>query len=148
MSAARLLLNPVNAHVNLLGILQVVWGCIGLLLGVSTLMLAAGALMVGVTSAGREIPAAVTAAAFAACAAALLVFGLGNAWAGAAVSRRQPAGRLATLGLAVPNLFVLPFGTALGIYAMWVLLHDETRGMFQPSLLPRNGQSREDLTRS
>jgi hypothetical protein len=114
----------VNAHVTLLGILQVVWGCIGLLLGVSTLMLAAGAAMVGVTSEQGSIPAGVTAAAFAACAAALLGFGLGNAWAGAAV-------RVATLGLALPNLFVLPFGTALGIYAMWVLLHDETKAMFK-----------------
>ncbi len=34
------------------------------------------------------------------------------------------------LGLAVPNLFVLPFGTALGIYALWVLLHEETRETF------------------
>ena len=135
-------------HLTLLGVLQLIWGSIGLLLGVSTLMLAAGAVMVGVTSAGQGIPAGVTAAAFAACAAAFLGFGLGNAWAGAAVSRRQPSGRLATLGLAVPNLFVLPFGTALGIYAMWVLLHDETRGMFHPSQLSRNGQSREDLTRS
>ena len=30
----------------------------------------------------------------------------------------------------MPNLFVLPFGTALGIYAFWVLLHDESRRMF------------------
>ena len=137
-------LTPVKAHVNLLGLLQLVWGCIGLLLGVSTLMLAAGAVMVGVTS-GRGIPAGVTAAAFAACAAALLAFGIGNAWAGAAVSRRQPAGRLAALGLALPNLFVLPFGTALGIYAMWVLLNDETKLMFPDS---RHGQSREDGARS
>jgi len=122
---------PVNAHLNLLAILQMVWGSIGLLLGVSTLMLAAGAVMIGLTSEGREILAGVTAAAFAVCAATLLAFGIGNAWAGAAIRRRQPSGRLATLGLAVPNLFVLPFGTALGIYAMWVLLHDETRSMFQ-----------------
>lgn len=122
---------PVKPHVHLLGILQIVWGAIGLLLGVSTLMLAAGAVMIGLGSEGREIPAGVTAAAFAVCAAALLAFGVGNAWAGAAIQRRQPSGRLAALGLAVPNLFVLPFGTALGIYAMWVLLHDETRKMFQ-----------------
>jgi hypothetical protein len=119
-------------HLHLLGILQVVWGAIGLLLGVSTLLLAGGAVAIGVSSAGREIPAGVTAAAFAVCAAALLIFGLINAWAGAAIRRRQASGRLAALGLAVPNLFVLPFGTALGIYAMWVLLHDETRRMFQP----------------
>ena len=42
-------------------------------------------------------------------------------------------GRLVTMGLAVPNLFVLPFGTALGIYALWVLLHNESRACFEPS---------------
>jgi hypothetical protein len=120
-----------TAHVNLLGILQVVWGWIGLLLGVSMLLLAGGAVMIGLTSQGREIPAGVTAAAFGVCAAALLAFGVGNAWAGAAIKRRQPAGRIAAMVLAVPNLFVLPFGTALGIYAMWVLLHDETRAMLR-----------------
>jgi hypothetical protein len=123
-------LTPVNSHVNLLAILQVVWGWIGLLLGTSTLMLAAGAVMVGLTSEGREVPAGVTAAAFAVCAAALLAFGLGNAWAGALLRRREAQGRLAAIALAIPNLFVLPFGTALGIYALWVLLHDETRRIF------------------
>ena len=120
----------VAPHVNLLGILQVVWGWIGLLLGVSMLLLAGGAVIIGLTSQGREIPAGVTAAAFAACAAALLAFGVGNAWAGRAINRRVHAGRIAVMVLAVPNLFVLPFGTALGIYAMWVLLHDEARTMF------------------
>lgn len=119
-----------NAHVKLLGILQMVWGAIGLLLGVSTLMLAVGAVAVGMTSGGREIPAGVTAVAFGVFAAALLAAGAGNAWAGSAIHRREAPGRLAALGLAVPNLFVLPFGTALGIYALWVLLHDEARKMF------------------
>ena len=41
--------------------------------------------------------------------------------------RQQPAGRSAILWLSVPNLFVLPFGTALGVYALWVLLHHEAR---------------------
>jgi hypothetical protein len=120
----------VTAHVKLLGILQIVWGAIGLLLGVSTVMLAIGAVAIGMTSEGREIPAGVTAVAFGVFAAALLAAGAGNAWAGSAIHRRYAPGRLAALGLAVPNLFVLPFGTALGIYAMWVLLHDEARKMF------------------
>ena len=119
-----------TSHVKLLGILQIAWGGIGLLLGVSTLMLAVGAVAIGMTSVGREIPAGVTAVAFGLCAAVLLVAGAGNAWAGSAIQRRYAPGRLAALGLAVPNLFVLPFGTALGIYAMWVLLHDESRRMF------------------
>ena len=47
---------------------------------------------------------------------------------GARCAGSEPTGRIATLWLAVLNLFVLPFGTALGIYAFWVLLHNETRG--------------------
>jgi hypothetical protein len=120
----------VRPHITLLGVLQLVWGAIGLLLGLSTLMLAAGAAAIGLGSDVDRLSAGATAAVFAVFAAALLAGGLANAWAGAALRRGQPAGRIATLGLAVPNLFVLPFGTALGVYAFWVLLHEETRAFF------------------
>lgn len=119
------------AHLHLLGVLQVVWGGIGVLLGVSTLMLAAGAAAIGWTTDGDELAAGITAAAFVICAVALLAAGVANGWAGAALKRRRPNGRLAALALAVPNLFILPFGTALGVYAFWVLLHNETRAMFE-----------------
>ena len=76
---------------------------------------------------------AVTSLAFAVFAAALLAGGAANSWAGRALHRLKPRGRMATLGLAVANLFVLPFGTALGIYAFWVLLHNETRTFFEAS---------------
>lgn len=117
-------------HLVLLGVLQLVWGAIGLLLGGSTLMLAMGAVAIGLTSRTEAFSAVATAVVFAVFALALLLGGLANAWAGAALRRQQPAGRLVTLGLAVPNLFVLPFGTALGVYAFWVLLHEETRRIF------------------
>lgn len=120
----------VNPHLHLLGILQVVWGAMGLLLGVSMLMLALGAIAIGWSSPGEEIAAGITAVAFTVFALALLAGGGVNAWAGAAIGRRKPAGRFATLWLAVPNLFVLPFGTALAIYAFWVLLHNESRAQF------------------
>ena len=119
-----------RSHLTLLGILQLIWGSIGLLLGVSTLMLAIGAVAIGLSSETAGPSAAATAIVFAAFSLALLLGGLANAWAGAAVRRQQPAGRLVTLGLAVPNLFVLPFGTALGVYAFWVLLNEETRRRF------------------
>ena len=120
-------------HLHLLSILESVWGAIGLLLGVSMLLLAGGAAAIGWTSEGNEIAAAITAMAFLVFAIALLAGGAANAWAGKAIRRRQPNGRMATLALAVPNLFVLPFGTALGIYAFWVLLHNESRTHFEAS---------------
>lgn len=119
-----------TSHLRLLGVLQLVWGSIGLLLGVSTLLLAIGAIAIGVASADDRMAAGITAGGFVIFAIALLAGGAINAWAGRALRRRQPQGRTAVLWLAVLNLFVLPFGTALGIYAFWVLLHNDTRAQF------------------
>jgi hypothetical protein len=121
-----------SAHLHLLSVLQLVWGAVGVLLGASTFVLAAGAAAIGWTTTGDELAAGITAAAFAICAVVLLAAGAANAWAGNALKRQHPPGRLGTLFLAVPNLFVLPFGTALGVYAFWVLLHNETRAKFEP----------------
>lgn len=117
-------------HLDLLGILQIVWGAIGLLLGVTILLLAMGAVAIGVTSTDDRMAAGITAFGFAVFAVAFLAGGAVNAWAGRALRREQPVGRTAVLWLAVLNLFVLPFGTALAIYAFWVLLHNETRAVF------------------
>jgi hypothetical protein len=117
-------------HLHLLGILQLVWGAIGLLLGASMLLLAIGAVAIGLTSSDDRMAAAVTAGAFVLFAIGLLVGGGVNAWAGAALRRLQPRGRTAVLGLGAINLFVLPFGTALSIYGYWVLLHNDTRRVF------------------
>jgi predicted lysophospholipase L1 biosynthesis ABC-type transport system permease subunit len=124
-------------HLHLLGILQVVWGAIGLLLGVSMLLLAVAAIAIGITSTTDRMAAGITAGAFAVFAIALLAGGGANAWAGRELRRNQPRGRLAVLWLGALNLFVLPFGTALGIYAFWVLLHNETRTAFVADLKQR-----------
>ena len=119
-----------RSHLRLLGVLQLTWGAIGLLLGASKLLLAIGALAIGVMNTGDPVASGVTAMTFGIFAAALLLGGAANAWAGRALRRLEPAGRSAVLWLTVQNLFVLPFGTALGVYALWVLLHNETRALF------------------
>lgn len=119
-----------RSHVRLLGVLQLTWGAIGLLLGVALLLLAVGALAIGFMESGDRVAAGVTTFTFGLFAAALLLGGAANAWAGRALRRQESLGRSAVLVLGVPNLFVLPFGTALGVYAMWVLLHNEARSIF------------------
>ena len=119
-----------RSHLRLLGVLQLAWGAIGLLLGSATLLLAIGALAIGVMDGGDRVSAGVTALTFGVFAAALLAGGAANAWAARALRREEAAGRSAVLWLSVVNLFLLPFGTALGIYAWWVLLHAEARAVF------------------
>ena len=50
--------------------------------------------------------------------------------AGWAIRRRSRRGRLAALALAIPNLVLVPFGTALGVYTFWVLLNNDARRAF------------------
>ena len=88
-----------RAHLHLLVILQLVWGAIGLLLGLSMLLLAMGAIAIGVASGTDRMAAGLTAGAFAIFAVALLVGGGANAWAGRALRRNRPHGRLAVLWL-------------------------------------------------
>jgi hypothetical protein len=121
-----------RSHVKLLGMLQLAWGAMGLLLGGSLLLLAAGAAAIARTAPGDPFAAAFTAGLFVVFAAALGASGWANVWAGRGLQQRRAAARLTALVLAVPNLFVLPFGTALSIYAFWVLLNNDVRALFEP----------------
>ena len=125
-----------KSHVNLLGILQLTWGGMGLLLGVSLLLLAAGAAAIARTTPGDPLTAGLTALLFVVFATALALGGCANAWVGRALRQHRSPGRTGALMLAVLNLFVLPFGTALAIYTFWVLLHNDARALFIT-----NGQS-------
>ncbi len=49
---------------------------------------------------------------------------------GRSLARRHASGRVLALVCAVPNLLLVPFGTALGIYTFWVLLNDDARRDF------------------
>jgi hypothetical protein len=119
-----------KSHVNLLGILHLTWGGMGLLLGASLLLLAAGAAAIARTPAGDPMTAGFTALLFVVFALALALGGWANAWAGRALRQHRSPGRTGALILAVMNLFVLPFGTALAIYALWVLLNNDARALF------------------
>ena len=125
-------------HVDLLGVLWSLWGALAALVGVSMLLLATGAL---VWVLGPDRPAGTFGAGLFAAVVALtggfaLLWGGAHVWTGMLVRRRLPLGRILSLGLAVVNLLILPFGTALGIYALWVLLPAEGRKLFDAPPAP------------
>ena len=120
-----------RSHVNLLGLLQLTWGGMGLLLGASLVLLAAGAVAIARQPEADPLTAGVTAFLFVVFATAVAAGGWASVWAGRALRRYRSPGRTGALLLAVMNLFVLPFGTALAIYTFWVLLHNEVRALFE-----------------
>src|SRR5579864_9104061 len=92
-------------HIDVLGRLHGVWGLFGILTGSSLFVLALG------------------------CWASLATLAPVMA-AGGGVRRHRQSGRVLAIGLSLPNLVLVPFGTALGVYALWVLLNDDARCAF------------------
>ena len=115
-------------HFDVLGWLYVIAGAFGVLSGASLLILASGTDAALASLGGAH--GSPTVWFFILAGAALIVGGLVMAVAGRAVVRRSRTGRAAALVLAVPNLAILPFGTALGVYAFWTLLNDDARREF------------------
>src|SRR5438067_12857893 len=121
------------AHVDLLGVLFIVWGLLTTLVGVSTLALGVGAIAL-ITSANRgqggEFAAALTAAIFTTLAIIAILWGAAHVVVGVPLRRRRPWSRLIALGLGSVDLLLLPYGTALGVYALWVLLNEKGKILF------------------
>jgi hypothetical protein len=132
----------VSKHIDLLGLLYVVAGALSALVAVSLLSLGLGAFTVAWGPVGERtgMAATLTGAVFVVVAIVLLAWAALCAWAGRGLRRRRPWARLATLALSVLHLFILPFGTALGAYSLWVLVHHEARQQFEPPLPARAGQ--------
>ena len=122
-------------HVDFLSTLFQVWGAIFVLVAVAGFALAAGAAAIATSSGamrfGSEIAAQLTAVTIAIIATIALLWGGLHFAAGRMLRRYRPSARLMTLGLAVGNLILFPFGTGLGGYAFWVLLKDEGRSLFE-----------------
>jgi hypothetical protein len=124
------------SQVDFLGILFIVWGLLTTLVGVSTLALGVGAVAL-ITSASRggggEVAAGVTAVAFTALAIIAIVWGAAHVIVGVPLRQRRPWSRLGALALGAVDLLLLPYGTALGVYAMWILLHEDGKRLFTPA---------------
>lgn len=121
-------------HADFLGILYLAWGAIFALVGLAGLALAGGALAIarggGPVSVNSEFAAGLTALTLGLIAMLALLFGSLHLWIGAVLRRYRPWARLLALALAVINLVLFPFGTALAGYALWVLLTEDGRALY------------------
>lgn len=121
-------------HVDLLSWLHLAWGLVFLIvalaggaLSVGALAISSGTSPVQVTS---PMAARLTAVTIAVLSLLALLWAALHIWIGRALGAYRVRARTLALGLAVVNMVLLPFGTALGAYACWVLLKDEGRRVF------------------
>jgi len=126
----------VKRHVDFLSTLYLTWGAIFALVAVAGVALAGGAAAIasstGPVRFGSEMAARLTAVTIGMVALIALVWAVLHLFVGRMLRRHRPSARLMALGLAIGNMILLPFGTALGAYACWVLLNEEGRRLFEP----------------
>jgi hypothetical protein len=55
---------------------------------------------------------------------------VGHVWLGVLLRRRDHRARVVALMVGSIDLLLLPYGTALGCYALWVLLSERGKALF------------------
>ena len=129
------------AHVDFVGVLFIVWGLLTALIGLSTLALGVGAvaLMRPTEPGSSQLAAGLTVAVFITLAAIAILWGAAHVVVGVPLRRHRPWARLMGLTLGSLDLVLLPFGTALGAYALWVLLNERGKALFAAHSLTSQG---------
>ena len=123
-------------HVDFLATLYVAWGLIFALVAIAGFALAGGAFAIaestGPVRFGSEMAARLTGISIIIIALIAVIWAGLHIFVGRRLRKMLPSARLMALGLALGNLILFPFGSALGGYALWALLKDEGRRLFEP----------------
>ncbi len=121
-------------HIKILGILNIVWGAIGALAGIVVLLVFGSAYgIVGIVT-HQEPSAAIALPLIAMIGGAisvfLLILSVPTIIAGIGLCNLRPWSKILAIVVSVLHLLNFPFGTALGIYGLWVLLSHDTQKYF------------------
>ena len=119
-------------HVQILGILYIVFGVLGLI-GALTVFVVLG---IGGLFSPDEDAALLVVVIGGLIACIILVTSIPGIIAGWGLMKHQNWARILTLVLSFLNLLNLPFGTALGIYGIWLLFNDEAVRLFSGQPAP------------
>ncbi len=123
-----------DTHVKVLGVLYLALSALGILAALFLMVTIGGtAGLVGAAADAQDAAIAIPIIGITGMALVivLLALSLPGVFAGWGLLNFKPWARILAIVLAILNLFNIPFGTLLGIYALWVLLNKETERLFE-----------------
>ena len=118
-----------NKHVTILGILFISFSC---LLCVGGIVFHVVVPMAGNIS-GNDVAIRITSIVGNTLGTLLVVISMPGIIGGIGLLKRKYWARMLILVLCFLSLLSIPFGTALGIYGIWILLKSETVEIFNPT---------------
>ena len=125
-----------DTHVKVLGALQIAMGTLGLFAAV-VLVLVFGVASSAVGMSGdpdSTIALPIIGVTGAALVTFLVVLSLPGIIIGIGLIQRRPWARIAGIVLSILGLMMVPFGTIVGVYGLWVLFSKETEQLFSVSV--------------
>ena len=116
-----------ESHIKIIGMINIVFGVLGFLAAAIVFIAVAGG---GILS--RD-PEAITITFIVAMVISgiLSILAIPELIAGWGLLKMKSWGRLLGIIIAIFNLLEFPIGTAFGIYALWVLMNEETEKIFK-----------------
>jgi len=127
-----------DKHVQVIGVLWIVFGTISLCLGLFVLFLLLGVSFIPkVAEAGSIAPGILRIIAYV-ISSFLALFGLPKIIAGIGLLKRHEWARIMTVVLSFLELWNVPFGLALSVYSLVILFNPDTIRIFNPSFQPAN----------
>jgi hypothetical protein len=122
-----------DTHVKVLGALNIAFGVFGLI-GALVMLLAFG-VSAGAVGVSGDSDAAFALPIIGVTGAALVTFlvilSLPGIIVGVGLLRLRPWARSGGIVISIVSLAMVPFGTVLGAYGLWVLFSKETEGLFR-----------------
>jgi len=121
-----------DTHVKVLGALQVACGAMGVMLALLMVFVFGGA--AGIVGASGDPEAAIAVPIIGLTGTALVAFLLLTSLPGVVIGigllRLRPWSRIAGIVISIIALMMVPFGTIVGAYGLWVLFSKDTERLF------------------
>lgn len=118
--------NPMEKHVTLVAIINIVFGTIGLLVGFFLFVV----LILGGLISGDSEAAAITGIVGTTLCGFFMILSIPEFIGGIGLLKRKGWARILVLIISILDLINIPIGTMIGIYSIWVLLNDKTPQLF------------------
>jgi len=129
-----------ETHVKVVGVLNIVFGALGLLGALVVLLIFGGAAGLVRMQPGMEpetgLAAGIVGLVGGAIFLVVLVLSLPCLLGGWGLLKRREWARILVIVISALNLINIPLGTIIGAYSLWVLLSKDTQPLFAPKSSP------------
>jgi hypothetical protein len=121
-----------DTHVKVLGALQIAFGAVGVMMAALMTFVFGG--VAGIVGASGDPEAAFAVPIIGLTGTALVVFllltSVPSVVIGIGLLRLRPWSRIAGIVISIIALMMIPFGTVVGAYGLWVLFSKDTERLF------------------